>query len=203
MESALMDQKHEPSENSPTKDDIISNLPTKEVYGQLISILSNRRRDKDGKLIIGITERELQHVLNHSTVEETQDLMKEFEEFLLSLGLSLVKFPFKEYSWYAIKSLYAAPIELKEEELAILGAFIMLVEKNENKKTEMNTIIDYLSIRDYFNEYKIKKILKFLLDNGYIAKGKLGKLSYGPKLLIEVNEEARMLIANQASELLF
>lgn len=202
-----MEQESHSIQNNPTKDsnegDILQELPIKEVYGQLISILSNRRRDAEGKLVIGITEDEIKRVLNHTTLEETQELMQEFGVFLLTIGLSLVKFPFQSQNWYAIKSVYAAPIDLKEDELAILGTCIMLIEKNENKNTEMRAIVDYLTIRDYFNEYKIKNKLKFLMTNGYITKGKLGKLRYGPKLLIEINEEARKLIARQTTELMF
>lgn len=190
------------------ENELTSKLPTKEIYGQLIAILSNRRRDQDGRLIIGITEYELKNVLNHSTLEETRELMNgDFASFLLSIGLSLTNFDFISKSWYVIKSLYAAPIELKEDELAILGAFIMQIEKIhdgiEDKSTDLKSLVDYLITRDYFNEYKIKKIAKFLIDNGYLFKKKSGKYTYGPKTLIEINEEARKLISSQASELLF
>lgn len=180
----------------------IENLPIKEIYGQLLAILSNRRRNKDGSLIIGYDIQGLSSILN-KTVEETNELLSELNSFLLGLGLSVVTYQQDLKDWTAIKSLYAAPIELHEDELTVLGTIIMLLEEKKETKVETQKIIDYLAKREYFNEYKLKRILKNLADNGYTKKASSGGLTYGTRTLIEINDESRRFIAQQASELLF
>lgn len=184
------------------QDNPIENLPLKEVYGQLLAILTNRRRNKDGTLLIGYPIDELSVVLN-KTVEETNQLLAELNEFLLGLGLSVATYNEPNKEWVAIKSLYAAPIELHEDELTVLGAIIMLIEENKGSKIETQKVVDYLAKREYFNEYKIKKIVKSLMDAGYLKKATSGGLAYGSRTLIEINDESRRLISRQASELLF
>ena len=180
----------------------IDTMPIKEVYGQLLAILSNRRRNKDGHLIIGYDMPGLSTVLN-KTVEETTNLLSELNSFLLGLGLSVITYQQDQKEWAAIKSLYAAPIELHEDELAVLGTIIMLIEEKKQPKVEIQSLVDYLEKREYFNEYKIKRILKDLTNLGYIKKASAGGLTYGSRTLIEINDEARRLISQQASELLF
>lgn len=186
----------------PTKESTIENLPIKEVYGQILAILSNRRRNKDGALLIGYSVSELSVVLN-KTMEETSVLLSELNEFLLGLGLSVTTFQQDQKEWAAIKSLYAAPIELHEDELTVLGSVIMLIEQNKEPKIETQKVIDYLAKREYFNEYKLKKLIKNLMDLGYVKRSTSGGLSYGPRTLIEINDESRRFISQQASELLF
>jgi hypothetical protein len=183
--------------------DPLEKLPIKEVYGQLLAILTNRRRTRsEGGLIIGYAINELSTILNKS-VEETNDLLSEFNEFLLGLGLSIITFQIEQKDWVAVKSLYAAPIELQEDELAVLGTIIMLHSEPKIIKVETQKIIDYLTKREYFNEYKIKKIIKSLIDSGYVQKATSGGLTFGPRTLIEINDESRRFIAQQASDLLF
>lgn len=184
------------------QDNVIENLPIKEVYGQLLAILSNRRRNADGNLIIGYEVSELALVLN-KTVEDTSTFLAELNEFLLGLGLSISSFQQNQKEWVAIKSLYAAPIELQEDELTVLGTLIMLTEEDKTVKIEIQKMVDYLAKREYFNEYKIKKIIKELISLGYVKKATSGGLGYGPRTLIEINEEARRFIAQQATDLLF
>lgn len=198
-----MEESNNNPSNNPTKGNLDDLIPVKEQYSQLIAILSNRRRNNDGKLIIGYSEVELKQVLNHETIEETRELLNELNDFLLTIGLSIIFFPFNSKTWVAIKSMYAQPIELREDELAILGSIIMQIEHAKDHVIDLSSIVEYLTSRDYFNEYKVKRIVKYLADTGYIHKTKLGKYAYGPKLLIETNEEARKVIADQTTELLF
>ena len=184
------------------QDSPIDNLPIKEVYGQLLAILTNRRKNKDGTLLIGYEVNELSVVLN-KTIEETTQLLSELNEFLLGLGLSVTTYQNNQKDWAAIKSLYAAPIELQEDELTVLGTVIMLIETNKEARMETQKLVDYLSTRDYFNEYKIKKIVKELTNVGYLKKAPSGGLTYGSRTLIEINDESRRFISQQASELLF
>ena len=180
----------------------IDNLPIKEVYGQLLAILTNRRRNKDGSLLIGYAVEELSVILN-KTVEETSQTLSELNDYLLGLGLSVATYQSNQKEWVAIKSLYAAPIELQEEELTVLGTVIMLVEQSKEPKVETQKVVDYLAKREYFNEYKIKKIVKSLQDLGYLKKAPSGGIAYGSRTLIEINDESRRFISQQASELLF
>ncbi len=180
----------------------IENLPLKEVYGQLLAILTNRRKNKDGMLLVGYPVDELSVVLN-KTVEEANQLLAELNEFLLGLGLSVATYHVNNKEWVAIKSLYAAPIELHEDELTVLGTVIMLIEESKEPKVETQKLVDYLAKREYFNEYKIKKIVKGLIDSGYLKKASSGGLGYGSRTLIEINDESRRFISQQASELLF
>lgn len=184
------------------QDNTIENLPIKEVYGQLLAILTNRRRNADGNLLIGYEVETLSSVLN-KTSEETNNLLTEFNEFLLGLGLSISTFQHEHKDWAAIKSLYAAPIELQEDELTILGTLIMLLEEKKENKLETQKLIDYLSKREYYNEYRIKKVVKELIKLGYVKRASAGGITYGPRTLLEINEEARRFISQQASELLF
>ena len=180
----------------------IAGLATKEVYGQVLAILTNRRRNKDGTLLIGYAVDELSVVLN-KTVEDTNQLLSELNEYLLGLGLSVATYQSNQKEWAAIKSLYAAPIELHEDELTVLGTVIMLIEQSKEPKVETQKIVDYLAKREYFNEYKIKKIVKTLQENGYLKKSTAGGITYGSRTLIEINDESRRFISQQASELLF
>ena len=184
------------------QENTIENLPIKEVYGQLLAILTNRRRNADGNLLIGYEVDALSGVLN-KTVDEINNLLTEFNEFLLGLGLSVSTFQQEHKEWVAIKSLYAAPIELQEDELTVLGTLIMLLEQGKTVKLETQKLIDYLAKREYFNEYKIKKIVKELINLGYVKRASAGGISYGSRTLLEINEESRRFIAQQASELLF
>lgn len=184
------------------QDNPIENMPIKEIYGQLLAILTNRRRNRDGGLIIGYSVDELSVLLN-KTIDETKILLSELNEFLLGLGLSISTFQLDHKEWAAVKSLYAAPIELHEEELTVLGTVIMLIEEAKEPKIETQKIIDYLSKREYFNEYKIKRLIKNLTDLGYLKKATSGGITYGSRTLIEINDESRRFISQQASELLF
>ncbi|MHA2363639.1 MAG: hypothetical protein ACXAC7_06755 [Candidatus Hodarchaeales archaeon] len=180
----------------------IDSLPRKEAYSQIFSILTNRRQNSEGHNLIGYSEEGLTTVLNR-TIDETQKLLNEFNEYLLGLGLSIVEFIYQGEIWYCIKSLYAAPIELNEEELGVLGTLIMLAEENKQDFIEQSTLIEYLTTRKYFNEYRLRKLISRLINSAFIEKKSGGKLAYGPRTLIELNEEVRRQIARQAEDLLF
>ena len=178
----------------------VEDLPRKEFYAQLFSILANRRQNSEGQLLIGFSEKGLMEVLE-SGLEETKELLSEFNDYLLGLGLSVAEFFYQRERWYCIKSMYAAPIELNEEELGVLGTIIMLMEGKEKSFVEQSVLIDYLTTREYFNEYRLRRLLSRLIDSAYIEKLG-GKLRYGPRTLIELNEEVRRNIKLQAEDLL-
>ena len=188
-------------DTAPPSDRPVDVLNRKEVYAQLFAILTNRRKDAENNLIIGLSDPDLRQVLGMDT-EELQELLKEFNEHILGLGLTVVEYHYRGFVWYAMKSMYSAPIELSEEELAVLGTFIMLCEKHESQKIEAVELTDYLIQRNYFSDFKLKKLLQALQANGYLER--LGKfLNFGPRSLIEFSDEARTQIAAQANDLLF
>lgn len=180
----------------------IDDLPQKEVYAQLFAILSNRRRNIDDQLVIGYAQEDLSKVLN-TPLEETEELIQEFNAYLLGLGLSVVEFMYNKQTWYCIKSLYAAPIELSEEELGVLGGLIMLAEEKNQEYIEQAKLLEYFITREYFNEHRLRRTITRLIQNAYIEKQSGGKLAYGPRTLIEINNESRRKIAKQAADLLF
>ncbi|MFW9928537.1 MAG: hypothetical protein ACFFD1_04020 [Candidatus Thorarchaeota archaeon] len=178
----------------------IDDLPRKETYAQLLAILTNRRKSSEGNLLIGLDEPNLRQVLGAE--ENFKSLIDEFNDYILGLGLSLVEYQYHGIVWYAIKSLYSAPIELTEEEIAVLGTMIMLTEKQERQKIEYSELTDYLVKRNYFTDFKVRKIIQSLQANGYLEReGKF--VVFGPRTLIEFSDEAREQIAAQATELLF
>jgi hypothetical protein len=179
----------------------IDDLPRKEVYAQLIAILSNRRRNEEGDLLIGIDDPTLKEILEMNN-EEMHELMGTFNKYIMGLGLTTVEYQYKGYVWYALKSMYSAPIELTDDELAILGAIIMFFHKEESQQIEFTELVNYIIQRNFYTEFKVKKLIQSLQSNGYIErKGRM--LEFGPRALIEFSEEAREQIAAQAAELLF
>ena len=181
-------------------DSVIDILPRKEVYSQLIAILTNRRKSTEGNLLIGLDEPSLRQVLGEE--ENFRNLLNEFNEYILGLGLSLVEFHFNGLVWHAIKSQYSAPIELTEDELAVLGTMIMLCDQQERQRIEYGELVNYLVQREYFTDYRIRKLIISLQTNGYIEReGKY--VAFGPRTLIEFSDEAREQIAKQAHDLLF
>lgn len=193
------------------KPDVVEDLPKKELYGQLIAILGNRRKDVSGRLLVGFEKGELCQTLGRGE-GELQEVLEGFNTFLLSIGLSVVEYERRNQTWFALKSLYAAPTELDEEELAVLGAFVMLAEERrrgldekERQKdlhVDLSKLVEYLVEREYFNEYRLRRVVKQLQDSSYLDRT-AGKLSYGPRSMIELNEESRRQIASQAADLLF
>jgi hypothetical protein len=181
-------------------EDQIDALPRKEVYSQLIAILTNRRKSTEGNLLIGLDEPSLRQVLGQE--ENFQSLMDEFNEYILGLGLTVVEFHYRGLVWRAIKSMYSQPIELSEEELAVLGTMIMLSEQQERQRIEYSELVNYLVQREYFSDYRIRKVIQSLQSSGYAEReGKY--VAFGPRTLIEFTDEAREQIALQAHDLLF
>ena len=76
----------------------VDNLPRKEIYAQLLAILTNRRKNKEGFLLVGLDEPSLRDVLGLS-LEELQSLMKEFNDYILGLGLTVVEYQYQGYVW--------------------------------------------------------------------------------------------------------
>lgn len=179
----------------------IDNLPRKEAYAQLLAILTNRRKNAESILLIGLDEPSLREVLGVN-LEELQNLLKEFNDYILGLGLTVVEYQYHGYVWYAIKSMYSSPIELDDQELAVLGTVIMFTEKQERQEVDFSEIIQYLTQREYFTEFKLRKVIQSLQMNGYLERhGK--EITFGPRTLIEFSDEARTQIAQQTNELLF
>ena len=98
--------------------------------------------------------------------------------------------------------MYSQPIELNEEELAVLGTLIMLFDQQERQRIEYSELVNYLVQREYFSDYRIRKIILSLQTSGYAERqGKY--IGFGPRTLIEFTDEAREQIALQAHDLLF
>ena len=79
--------------------------------------------------------------------------------------------------------------ELIEDELVVLGSFIMITEK-EIKKRINSSELNFLVQRKYFTEFRLRKLLQNLVHNGYLVKD--GKtITYGPRTIIEFSDTAR------------
>ena len=77
-----------------------------------------------------------------------------------------------------------------------------LTEEQERKSIEQTALLEYFVSREYFNEYRLRRIINRLIESAYVSK-QAGKLTYGPRTLIELNQEVRRRISNQATNLLF
>ena len=78
----------------------------------------------------------------------------------------------------------------------------MFTEKQERQEIDFSEVLQYLIQRDYFTEFKLRKLLQALQMNGYLERhGK--EITFGPPTLIEYSDESLTQIAQQANELLF
>ena len=128
-------------------------------------------------------------------------MLADLKEYIKKLGLECIEYIYEGEIWYAIRSNYVAPVELEAEEEAILAVIISLIEDTKQQKIEINAIKKKLILGKYCSEYQIKNILNQLEQLAYIQKKKQ-IVSYGPRLLLELTENARKHIAQETKRII-
>ncbi|NUM35637.1 MAG: hypothetical protein HUU50_13910 [Candidatus Brocadiae bacterium] len=174
-----------------------------EALQEIFVALTTRWRKENGVLAIGVSRKQL---LKAGSIEPAvlEDLLKKLKENISSLGLELLEYLYEGESWYAIRSSYVAPADLKSEEEAVLAIIIAHIEsiKESKKEAPLANIKKKLVGGKYFSEYQFDRILRNLEQSGYIERKK-NNLAYSPRTLIELPEDARKHICEESSRLIF
>lgn len=175
-----------------------------EVLQEMFVALTSRWRTDEGQLAVGVGRRKLMAALD---VDEAglRPLLDELAGRLGPLGLELVEYYHARDRWYAVKSVFAAPNELDENEQAVLGVVIALVEESKRPseaRIPLARLKRILVRGKYLTQYRLDKVLASLEHLGYLRRTKGGH-AYGPRTLIEYGEESRRNIAEEARELVF
>ena len=97
-----------------------------ETLQELFIACASRWRTAEGQLGIGVPKKKLLEALG---IEEAglRPLLDQLTGRLAPLGLDLVEYYYARDRWYAVKSVFPAPNELDEYELAALGVVIAMV----------------------------------------------------------------------------
>ncbi len=182
-----------PSENNESKNESNFN----ELYAQLFAVLSARHRDENNRLIIGVKEEDLRDALQVSK-RELDNIIKQFQEQIISFGLEVVRYSISRVHYYAIRTIYGVPSELTDEEYATLGAIISLMEDTKLSKTFISRkkLEAKLVAGGYLTKYQLERILRSLEEAGYIINER-GKIKYGSRTKIEFDEDRRKAIAEE------
>ncbi|MGQ4915516.1 MAG: hypothetical protein ACP6IU_12340 [Candidatus Asgardarchaeia archaeon] len=169
---------------------------------QLIAALSARWIGENGKIRYGVPEKKLLSIFKNNK-KRLNALLSELERNIEPLGLMLVKYYMGNEKWYCLRTVYGVPTELTNDEYAVLGVIISIMERKKNKTAFRKKEL-YLKLvtGGYMSQYQLDTILKRLELLGYINIEK-GNISYGPRLQIEFDDERRKKIAEKASELIF
>ena len=182
-----------PSENNESRNESNFN----ELYAQLFAVLSARHRDENNRLIIGVKEEDLRDALQVSK-KELDNIIKQFQEQIISFGLEVVRYSISRVHYYAIRTIYGVPSELTDEEYATLGAIISLTEDTKLSKTFISRkkLEAKLVAGGYLTKYQLERILRSLEEAGYIINER-GKIKYGSRTKIEFDEDRRKAIAEE------
>ena len=174
-----------------------------EALQELFVALTTRWRKENGVLAIGVSRKQLLKA-GSVEVEILDDLIKKLRENVANLGLELLEYLYEGEVWYAIRSTYVAPCELKSEEEAMLSVIIAHIESNpsDKKETPIANVKKKLVGGKYFSEYQFDRILRNLELYGYIER-KRNSLVYSPRTLIELSQEARKHISEESARLIF
>ncbi len=174
-----------------------------EALQELFVALTTRWRKENGVLAIGVSRKQL---LKAGSIEGAvlDDLLKKLKENIVNLGLELLEYIYDGETWYAIRSTYVAPTDLKSEEEAVLAVIVAHIEScaESKKETPIGTVKKKLVGGKYFSEYQFDRILKNLEQSGYIERKK-NSLIYSPRTLIELSQDARKHICEESSRLIF
>ena len=178
--------------------------PEDETLQELFVALTSRWRTEDGSLAAGVPRRRLLTALDLDE-PALRPLLDRLSGHLGPLGLELIEYYHARDRWYAIKSLHAAPNELDENEQAVLGVVIALIEESKRPseaKIPPSKLKRILVRGKYLTQYRLDKVLSNLEHLGYLRRTKGGH-AYGPRTLIEYGEDSRRNIAEEARELVF
>jgi len=168
-----------------------------ELYAQLFAALSARHRDENNRLIIGVKEDDLRDALQVSK-RELDNIIKQFQEQIISFGLEVVRYSISRLHYYAIRTIYGVPSELSDDEYATLGVIISLMEDTKLAKTFITKkkLEAKLVAGGYLTKYQLERILRSLDESGYIINER-GKIKYGPRTKIEFDEDRRKAISEE------
>lgn len=178
-----------------------------EIVQELFAALTTRWRREDGRLAIGVTREKLLSV-GDINQEILDNLLEKLKQHIQPLGMELVEYISQGEYWYAIRSVYACPAELKREEESTLAVCVALLEKKsgkgrkkEEQKAEVSALKRRLVKGQYFTEYQVDKHIKSLEYLGYIQRHQK-YFSYGPRSLLELSPESRRHISEQTDRMI-
>lgn len=171
------------------------------LLGQLFAALTARYRDDEGQLSIGVKRHELLEALhiNRTGLNRLLDLLR---QQIAPLGLELVEYRLGRDTLYCVRTIYGVPGELSDPEYAVLGVVIATIERASKSRRPRGiatkTIETVLVSRGRLSRYQLDRILRRLIELGYIARSSR-RINYGPRLELEFDAERREAIANAAT----
>lgn len=173
--------------------------PSDETIAEMFTALTTRWYQADGSLGIGVPYSKLAKAVG-TNMESFNELLQKLRQQISPLGLELAEYNLHGEVWYAIRSIYICPSELKEDEEAVLGYLMSLLEDNTRRySVTVAQVKKKLIEGKYFNEAQLDKILKRLESLGYISR-RQQKLIYHCRTLLEFSPQARIHIAEEARQ---
>ncbi|MBN1233628.1 MAG: hypothetical protein JXA60_09780 [Candidatus Coatesbacteria bacterium] len=169
---------------------------------ELFLALTNRRRNKKGELVIGITYSDLIKSTEND-FETIKTSLDSIQEYIEPLGLTIVNVDFKGEKHFAIVSVFPSPSELTEDLLSLLGLIISISEEKDNacKPVDLKYLKKTVLDNNYLNSNQLEKGIKQLVNLGYIIKNP-SSIEYNIRLLLEYPKEIRQKIAIEAKLIL-
>ncbi|MGQ4832834.1 MAG: hypothetical protein ACP6IS_02910 [Candidatus Asgardarchaeia archaeon] len=173
-----------------------SELSLDEELAELVAVLSTRWRDENGILRIGVDESRLKEALGVKNRDELSDKLSKLQRKLTPLGLEITRYFFDKKFYFCIRTIYGVPSELSDIEYALLGVIIYYIETSGSDFVTRKQLEISLVDGHYMNLYQLEQSLKTLELFGYIVKRR-GNVAYGPRTLIEFEEDRRRAIAEE------
>lgn len=189
-------------------DSILSPHQRRDIWPQLMAILSARWRNADDQFNVGVPKETLHEVI--SEYDENllpEAVLEEFSSYLLDLGIILVEYQIETTRFYCLRTVQARPNELKVEEQAVLGVIIHFIElRKENEErsrneVEMSMVTDRLVKGNYVTKNALAKHLQELETRGFIRRTR-NKIMYGARIHVEFDERSRKEIQEQVRRLI-
>lgn len=174
-----------------------------EALQELFIAITARWQREDGTLGIGVSRSQLTTAGEISS-DVLDNLLDTLRKKLAELGVELLEYMYDGDIWYAVRSSYVCPSELRSEEEAMLALFISELESSSKAPSEIlvKNCKQKLIGGKYFSEHQFDKIVRNLETLGYI-KRKRSSILYGPRTLLEFSEESRKHIAEESHRLVF
>jgi len=174
-----------------------------EALQELFIAMTARWRREDGTLGIGVPKNKILKA-GEITAEVMENLLQRLKEKMSSLGMEVIEYFYEGEIWYAVRSTYICPSELKSEEEATLAVIISAIESSSEvpKRADVEIVKKKLLGGKYFTESQLERTLKQLEQAGYIQKRKQYIL-YSPRTLLEFSEEVRKHLVEEANRLIF
>lgn len=169
---------------------------------ELFLALTNRRRNKKGELVIGITYSELMKSTEND-FEAIKTSLDRIQEYVEPLGLTIVNIDFKGEKHFAIVSVFPSPSELSSDLLSLIGLIISISEEKDNiyKPVDLKQLRKTVLENNYLTSNQLEKSIKELVNLGYIIKNP-SSIEYNTRLLLEYPKEIRQKIAIEAKLIL-